>query len=164
MARNDLTVERLRELLHYDADTGVFTWKVSPRALIKVGAAAGGLDNLGYRVIKMGGIAYKAHRLAWLYVNGVWPRMCIDHIDGCPDNNAICNLRDVGPSVNGQNRKRAKTGSLSGKLGVTVGKVGWIAKINIDGRDKYIGEFADVEAAYQAYLMVKRSLHPGCTL
>lgn len=86
-----LTVERLRELLDYDPETGVFRWK-EPRRKCRVGEVAGSLRKDGYVKIQVDGRFYQAHRLAWLCVYGVWPS-AIDHIDGNRANNAIANLR-----------------------------------------------------------------------
>jgi hypothetical protein len=72
-----LTVTRLREVLHYDPITGIFTWLVSLSN--HVGKVAGSLDGTGRVRIRVDGREYGAHRLAWLYMTGNWPVNEIDH-------------------------------------------------------------------------------------
>jgi hypothetical protein len=70
----DLTHERLLEVLDYDADTGVFRWKIRASKRGKIGAVAGlGTKAGGYTYIGIDGADYLAARLAWLYVHGNWP-------------------------------------------------------------------------------------------
>lgn len=76
-----ITAERLRELLEYDEDTGVFKRKARTSNRISIGDIAGSSDAKGYVCIRVGGKTYKAHRLAWLYVYGEWPTGEIDHIN-----------------------------------------------------------------------------------
>ena len=93
MAKSNLTPERLRELLHYDPESGFFTWLpyVGKRGRINAGDRAG--CETGHKIyIGIDGGIYRAHRLAWLYVHGEWPSLVIDHIDGNPHNNNIKNL------------------------------------------------------------------------
>lgn len=74
MARDTITAERLRELLHYDPETGIFTWRVARRANVEAGDVAGCIDkNEGYRRIVVDGRIYKAAHLAWLYMTGKRP-------------------------------------------------------------------------------------------
>lgn len=83
--RDELTAGRLRELLHYNPETGTFTWiaRSAHGSHIRIGAIAGSSPNSnGYLQIRADGRTYKAHRLAWLYVNGEWPRADIDHKNG----------------------------------------------------------------------------------
>ena len=89
-----LTAERLREVMSYDPETGVLTWrkKTGRKGRVVVGRAAGNYDPDGYICVRIDRKNYKAHRLAWLYVYGTWPDNRIDHIDGIKDNNAITNL------------------------------------------------------------------------
>lgn len=159
-----LTAERLRELLNYDPETGVFTWRVSRRATARPGSVAGTITPKGYRAIWIGA-NYRAHRLAWLYVYGVWPTHEIDHIDGNRANNAIANLRDVTRSVNHENLRRARSDSAHGFLGVSPFKgKWWKARITVNGKWQHLGTFKTPEEAHAAYLEAKRRLHVGCTI
>ena len=75
-----LTQERLKEVLHYDPETGIFMWLVAPNGRIRVGMEAGSSHD-GYIGIKVDRILYKAHRLAWFYMTGEWPANDVDHWD-----------------------------------------------------------------------------------
>jgi hypothetical protein len=166
MNRNDLTAQRLRELLHFNCETGVFTRLVATAQRSKIGDIAGSIHSSGYVHIKILGECYKAHRLAWLYVYGTWPIYEIDHIDGNPGNNSIANLRDIPHKINAQNmRSHSKTNKV-GLLGVSKGKRGknWCAQIGIDGEIIHIGTFQTPHLAHAAYLEKKREIHVGCTI
>ena len=68
----------------------------------------GSIDRYGYLIIKINGLQWKAHRLAWAKHYNESPKHNIDHIDGNKLNNAISNLRDVPQALNmlNVNRKR----------------------------------------------------------
>lgn len=71
-----LTQEQLKELLNYDQETGVFTWRTqlgNPRIGAVAGTMAGKGEHKTLR-IGIGGKSYLAHRLAWLYMHGEWPQ------------------------------------------------------------------------------------------
>ncbi len=163
MATIDLTAQRLRELLHYDPDTGVFRWR-NPRGKAARNPTAGSIDSSGYVKIGIASQDHRAHRLAWLYVHSVWPDGQVDHMDGNPGNNAIGNLRDVPQAVNQQNQRGAHSDSKHGLMGVTKRKTGWVARINIEGAHHYLGVFPSQESAHAAYLAAKRTRHAGCTI
>lgn len=165
MAKTDLTAERLRELLHYDPDTGVFRW-VAARPNCRSGEQAGCTRENGHVIICLDGKLYYAHRLAWLYVHGAWPSKLIDHINGNRSDNRIQNLRDVEPSVNAQNIRQAFKTNASGVLGASLFKrTGrYVAMIRIDGKKRYLGYFDTAEEAHAAYLAAKRKHHQGCTI
>lgn len=161
---NPLSAERVRELLNYDPETGVFTWR-QRRAGVRFGHPTGCPGGGGGLVIRVDGSLRKAHRLAWLYVHGFWPEQEIDHIDGDPTNNRIANLRDVSRRTNQQNLRRASSRSSCGVQGVCRnGKNGWMATIGYQGKSRYLGTFRTTEEAHAAYVAAKRELHPGNTL
>lgn len=159
-----IALQRLRERLHYDPETGRFTWLVWTVNHVKAGDIAGSLHVSGRWQVRVDGRVYKAHRLAWFWTYGEWPKGQIDHIDGNPLNNRLGNLRDVSVSVNQQNMKRAKSNNKTGFLGVCPEGVRFKASITINRRQIYIGTFSTPELAHMAYLDVKRALHPGSTL
>lgn len=160
-----LTAQRLRELLHYDPETGVFTWAVYKGQRAKAGSVAGNTRTDGYTAIKIDGIPYRCHRLAWLHFYGVWPDGEVDHWDGDHANNRIKNLRDARHSLNMQNRRSARKGSRTGVIGVTIGPGGkFIAQLMTSGKQKHLGSFATLEEARSAYIEAKRASHEGCTI
>ncbi|MDE1139960.1 MAG: HNH endonuclease [Paraburkholderia tropica] len=165
MSEVGLTAERLRELLWYNPETGVFTWRVRPGRKMRIGQEAGSMTANGYVQIKVDKRRYLAHRLAWLHVHGEWPIDDIDHINGVRTDNRIENLRDVTGHVNMQNLKKATAQNKTAKmLGVTMSRDRYQAQIKVDGKYKYLGVFESAEAAHEAYLVAKRELHPGCTI
>ena len=91
--QDKLTAERLRERLHYDAGTGVFTRRVGS-GHARAGDMAGTIHSTGYVRISIDGGKYTAHHLAWLYVHGVWPSDQIEHINRKRSDNRIANLRE----------------------------------------------------------------------
>ena len=48
-----VSVERVKELLSYDPETGVFTWKIDRCHKARKGAAAGSLSESGYLEIRI---------------------------------------------------------------------------------------------------------------
>jgi hypothetical protein len=159
--RRALTVERLKEVLHYNPDTGIFTWLRLPKntANRKVGDVAGGRNSkLGYVTISIDSVSYGAHRLAWLYIHGYMPNV-IDHDDGDPSNNKAVNLIDGNARDNAQNRKEHRNGKLPG---VIVRKSGrFRARIEINGVRQSIGEYDTKEEAHEAYLKAVDSHEKG---
>jgi hypothetical protein len=149
---SELTAERLRELLHYNPETGEFTWLAAPRAQRQAGDRAGFANN-GYRLIGIAGHRYYEHRLAWLYMAGEWPPENIDHRDLDRANNRWTNLRLATYSQNAQNRPIGKA-NTSGYKGVYWHKIDekWRAVIRVGGRRKHLGLFNDKEAAHAAYV------------
>lgn len=114
MQRTNLTAERLRELLDYDPETGAFTWRVFVKGCRGKGTIAGFKRADGYIVIRVDKVSYLAHRLAWLFVTGAWPKDMIDHADRDTGNNAWGNLRAASRSQNMANqRTRARLKGVS---------------------------------------------------
>lgn len=161
-----LTQARLRELLHYDPDTGLFTWRVDRPPRAKAGDSPQSPTKRGYLRASIAGRLHYLHRLAWLYVHGVWPTGVIDHVNGNPSDNRIENLRDVSHAVNLQNLRKARSDSTTGLIGAQpAGATGrYVARIYVDNRNLSLGRFDSAEEAHSAYLIAKRKLHEGCTL
>lgn len=159
----ELTAERVRELLIYDPDTGIFRWRISGHG-VKVGDIAGRINLHGYRQISIDHRYRRAARLAWLYVYGCWPSGQIDHKNTMRDDDRLVNLRDATLAVNAQNQRRAQRNNKTGMLGVSQQDGRFKACIRINGKQRYLGNFATPDEAHTAYLVAKRRFHPGCTL
>jgi hypothetical protein len=111
-----LTQARLKEVLRYDPETGVFTWAVTRTKAAK-NAAAGGFSGRGYIVIGVDGVRHRAHRLAWLYVHGTYPEQ-IDHENHIRHDNRLCNLRATNNTENHKNISKPSN-NTSGIVGVS---------------------------------------------
>lgn len=159
MAKTDLTAERLRELLHYNPETGAFTWRES-RGRVSRGNTAGTKDRKGYLMIRIAKMRYFAHRLAWLYVHGTFPTDCIDHINGVPEDNRISNLRPASRAQNNQNRSQ-NSKRQSGLTGVwwCESRCLWESSISSGGTRHFVGYFKDKAEAHTAYKNAKARLH-----
>jgi hypothetical protein len=147
-----LTAERLREVLSYYPETGIFAWRVNTNR-VRVAQVAGNLNPRGYRRIKINGRDYKAHRLAWLYMTGEWPPTEIDHINCDRDDNRWANLRTATRGQNARNARRPAHNS-SGLKGASwhAGDKKWRAQIRVDGRTKHLGQFDNPIDAHKAYV------------
>lgn len=155
-----LTAGRLRELLHYDLETGIFTWRICLNSRVPVGTIVLGRRADGYVRIQIDGKRYLAHRLAWLHVTGAWPRAHIDHINCDPSDNRFSNLREATDAENGRNRGY-NINNTSGFKGVSYNKRArkYVASIKVDGKQKHLGTFYTAEAAHEAYCAAARDLH-----
>jgi hypothetical protein len=150
--------EEVAALLAYDPQTGLFTHKVNSHKR-KAGTVTGRLDTKGYVRIRLLGYELKAHRLAWLLTYGAWPTAEIDHINGCPSDNRIINIRDVSVAENGWNRKEAMKNSRTGVLGVCEAGDKFHAQIGVNKQRYSLGFFDTLEAAEEAYAEAKKQLH-----
>ncbi len=161
-----LTAERLRHLMHYDPQTGIFTNRITRGARAQKGGVSGSPDKDGYLQAKIDLKTCKLHRLAFLYVTGEWPECLVDHRDGVKSNNVWRNLRHATVSLNTQNMRHARSDSQTGLLGSSYdtksGK--YLAQILIDGKKKNLGRFDTAEQAHEAYVKAKRIHHKGNTL
>ena len=162
--RTEITADEIRAWLRYEPDTGIFTWRKKPNRRIKIGAVAGTLKDNGRIVIQVLGAEYFAHRLAWIYMTGVWPTNQIDHRSTIPSDNRWDNLRDVTHTVNMQNIRKPKKGSKSGVLGTCLNRGKYVSQIVVDQTHVWLGRFSTQEAAHDAYIEAKRKWHEGNTL
>lgn len=151
--------EILKSKLTYFPNDGVFKW--NNNFYKNVGYLA-----RGYIGIKINGKKYMAHRLAWLYMYGEFPKLHIDHINGNRLDNRISNLRLATNSQNMQNQKKGRKDNKTGFLGVYFcnHRKKYIAKIVINHKRIELGKFDNKEDAGEAYLKAKRLLHSHCTI
>lgn len=155
-----ITQQQLRELLHYDPETGLFHWLVCLSNRAPAGSVAGRKAKAEpYLQISIHGKQYRAHRLAWLYVHGEFPKF-VDHRNGLKTDNRLVNLRPASKRENAWNAGLSRR-NKSGAKGVSWSDRDqkWIAQICVDGRQTRIGAFEDVDAAALAYAGVAEPLH-----
>ena len=158
MTKPMLTQERLKELLSYNPETGVFTWLTSGAGRRK-DLVAGSLHNTrGYIVLCINGFGkLQAHRLAWLYVYGKNPNGEIDHINHIRNDNRISNLRSVDKKDNCKNKSMLKT-NTSGFTGVSWNKsqCKWEAHISSNNKKIHLGFFIEFNSAKDARIKAEQ--------
>jgi hypothetical protein len=145
----ELSAERLRSLLHYDPITGIFTWvsKTSPYSPAPIGSRAGYVKK-GYLYIKIDHRHIYAHRLAFLYMTGIWPEDFIDRKGGNKQNNSWCNLREASHGSNVANslsRRALPKGAYKTRYNR------YLSAISANGQRFYLGTFSSPEEANSAY-------------
>jgi HNH endonuclease len=141
--KNELTAERLRELLHFDPETGIFTWLVRTNRRIKMGSVAGCVNDKGYIVIRIDRRDYLA--LAFLWMTGAWPMNEGDHENRVRHDNRWSNLRNATHSQNMANQSIHSVSLLPSAK--------YLAQITINRKTNFLGTFDtsdEASAAYQA--------------
>ncbi|MGR7031655.1 HNH endonuclease [Klebsiella aerogenes] len=141
-------LSRLKELLDYNPDTGVFLWKVKRAGTAKAGTVAGTPHKNGYYCITIDGKLYLLSRIAYFMATGKQP-FEVDHINGVRNDNRALNLRPANRSENCFN-KSVRSDSLTGIKGIT-----WIKDLKkwqarCTGRDRkriHLGYFEDLSTA-----------------
>ena len=145
----------LKEKLFYNPATGDFFWKEGQHNHVKKGQLAGYIrtshTGTPYRIIKINNQNYRAHKLAWLYMTGDWPKHEIDHKNRIRHDNRLDNLRDVDRTTNNYNTKIPHT-NTSGVKGVTWCKLKskWKAQIGYKGKVKSLGYYVTLSDAKNA--------------
>lgn len=149
--RETVTQDRVRELLHYDPESGFFTWRVTRNGFVQAGRRAGCPQSDGYIQITIDGVAYYAHCLAWLYVYGKFPDFELDHKNVKNDDNRLDNLREATPTQNCRNKRLRRDNKL-GVKGVHQRENGkYRASIRVNGKLQCLGSFEKLEDAAAAY-------------
>lgn len=146
-----LTLERLKEILSYAPETGLFTRLCWVGGNARKDTIAGVEHDGRYIRISIDGKPYYAHRLAWLYMTGEWPEDDIDHKDLNGFNNRWINLREATRTQNSGNVHKRCT-NTSGIKGIWWNKYHqkWTAEIMINQKKIHIGHFVVFEDAVKA--------------
>lgn len=159
-----LTAELLRSIVYYDPETGVFTWIARTGTGLDgwnarwPGTPAGAVGFDGYVRISVNQRLYLAHRLAWLYMTGVWPAKQLDHRNLIKTDNRFVNLREATHADNQRHRKMHRD-NTAGYKGVSFNAGRWRARIWHDGREIALGRFDTPEEAAAAYAAAAVRLH-----
>ncbi|HRK66630.1 MAG TPA: HNH endonuclease signature motif containing protein [Hyphomonas sp.] len=155
-----LTQKRLREVLHYDPETGSFTFARGAR---KGRAAGTAHDARGFLKVSIDNERHLLHRLAWLWMTGTLPRWNIAHVNGDRSDNRWSNLREGDRS-----QKRAHRPLLAEPAGQPgVWRVGdhFDAMVEVEGQRVNIGSFAKAqEAARVAKITVEKARRRAAAL
>ncbi|MEL7966382.1 HNH endonuclease [Vreelandella neptunia] len=166
-----ITPEIVRELLHYNPETGIFVWRERGRKWFKpskqgnawktwntrfagkrAGLVVSQIDN-GYqfRSLRLLGVRYLEHQLAWLYMTDDPLPEEIDHRNRMATDNRWQNLRASTSAKNSRNSSKSSR-NTSGVTGVTWHKKDnrWQAQCKIRGKTHYLGSHDDINDASQA--------------
>ncbi|WP_313063302.1 antiterminator Q family protein [Atlantibacter hermannii] len=138
-----LELAKLYEALYYNPDTGNFSSKLHAGVRMRCIIA-----NNGYIYVCYGGKKYAAHRLAWFYYHGRWPKEEVDHVNGNPSDNRIKNLREATREQNTHNQRLRKN-NTSGIRCVSKNRANgkWKVQIWRFGQRFQLGEYADKSEA-----------------
>lgn len=144
------TQAQLKEILHYDPETGVFRWRFA-RSNLKPWSLAGSSSTHGYWRVRINNREYFAHRLAWVYMTGKQPLNEIDHINRIRSDNKFVNLREATRKQNMENQSLMKS-NTSGSRGASWDKnlKKWKSQIMHNKKYIYLGIFDTVEEAAKA--------------
>lgn len=152
--RGDLTAESLRSVLHYDPDSGAFTWLQTLSTKTKIGAVAGTQGGRSV-IIKIDGHRYEANRLAWLYMTGSWPECEVDHENRRPRDNRWLNLRDATTTQNHANSLYPSESGVKGAYWHPKSNL-WKCCITVSGKLISLGYYKTAQEANEAYLAAAR--------
>ena len=154
-----LTHKLLLELLEYNPATGILVRKVQTASRVVVGDEGGWIDKDGYVCISLLNKTWKAHRLAWFYMTGRWPKADIDHENRIRSDNKWSNLRDASRSRNLANAAKCarNTSGLKGASRLPYGM--WRATISVGNKSRHLGSFDCPAAAHFAYFIEAHKIH-----
>ncbi len=151
-----ITQERLKELLKYNPDTGIFIW-IKSVGTVRSGAEAGCINDNGYLLIQIDGRRYRGHRLCFLYMTGSFPVADVDHLNHVRDDNRWANIREATAQDNAKNRVIASH-NKSGFIGVyfCADRDAWRSQICVNRKKKHLGYFKQKSDAVKARHIAER--------
>lgn len=156
--QSTLTHDRLKDLMHYEPETGSLIWLQARGGRAQQGSEAGTIST-GYVRPMVDGQRYLAQRLIWFYMTGEWPPTQVDHEDRDRANNRWTNLRLATKKQNGENRKLHKN-SKTGFRGVAYEPTAkkYRASILHNGARYWLGSHDTIVDAVAARLRAERDL------
>lgn len=159
----ELTLERLREVLDYDPLTGALTWRIRLSPKCRMGEPAGQIGVGGYRKTRIDGTYHTSSHLAWFHFYGIPPMGLLDHENRDKSDDRIENLREATHSQNSQNigcRANSSTG-LKGasRFNSPRNAKKFRSTITVDGKRIHLGQFDTAQEAHEAYCKAAKELH-----
>ena len=144
---SSIPISRLHDVFTLDADTGKLFWKIKIANKIVVGSPAGWSRKDGYQQVQVDKERALVHHVVFAMTNGYWPKE-IDHINGNPADNRICNLREASRTENNYNRVIASN-NTSGYKGVfkQARGVTWSVRLKCKKVLRRVGGFKTKELA-----------------
>ena len=146
-----ITQKELKRILYYDPLTGCFIRKIATGKRWKIGEIVGTITTNGgkkYLKLIINKKNYYAHRLAWLYMTGSFPKDQTDHWDGNGLNNKWNNLSEATNQINSKNH-RLRIDNTTGYVGISWCKIykKWHARIWDNKKKIHLGYFTKIKDA-----------------
>jgi hypothetical protein len=158
-----LDIDRLHEVLDYDPETGVLSWRVMLSPRCKIGKPAGKTSLLGYRKISIDRVEYPAHHLAWFHFYEEPAEQELDFKNLDKTDLRIENLRLATRSQNACNKRMSphNTTGLKGAYRFNSDRnlKKYRSSIRVDGKKVHLGQFATPEEAHEAYCKMAKELY-----
>jgi hypothetical protein len=151
------TQSQLKKIVNYDPLTGLFTPLQKRTNCKPVLGSKTVRRKTTYLQISISSKHYYAHRLAWFYIYGEWPKL-LDHINGDGCDNRIANLRKATPSQSQANVKLYRNSTTGFKGICKTNYRTFRARIMKDKKQVYLGCFKTLGEAHEAYMAAARKL------
>lgn len=150
-----MSLERVKELVSYDPETGFFTSRVS-RGPARAGGQVGSKNDQGYILLSLDLGRFKASRVAWAIMTGEWPEVTVDHKNRKRDDNRWDNLRLATKRQNAANCVK-----LCSDLpkGVTLKGKKFRSSIRNLDKMEHLGTFETAEEAHKVFVKRHIELH-----
>ena len=151
-----LTQKRLKQVLDYTPETGLFTWNNTLNNKVNAGDVAG-WSIRGYGYITINRKDYIAAKLAFLFMEGIYPENEVDHINRITDDNRWTNLRVVTHRENCLNKGLRKDNS-SGITGIywRDKRNKWESQIGVYGKRVFLGRYETLKEAILARIKAEK--------
>lgn len=162
-------IDYLKTLFDYNPETGVFVSKVTRGvggSVTRPGDVIGCRMTQGYMTVRVDAVAYKLHRLAWMFMCGPIEWLGeIDHVNGVRSDNRISNLRVLSASENSKHTHGPRIDSTTNIRGVYEvqhgGKTWFRVVVGLNSKTYHIGYFKTKVEAAVAATVAKYILHGG---